>query len=493
MSNSNQYILLPKGSLRAENPTTKTAMAGLPFTRSTHKAKFGMLEAADNAQVKILDAFKEDGPRLVEMDEWAANKTNAASSPLRAVPIVIYEHPNPKWVDVQNTSVSLMTQFKVICVDAKTKKGIADAMVVAVEDYSKGKGSKGVTDSTGTVHLSLSGVIIQRLYVYSPLGYWSAYRTNLHVTNIIQVDLTPIDLNFHDALRTYYPTTRFDPGMGVTVGVIDTGSGPHQDLNIVSGRNTVTGEPATDFFDADDHGTHVAGLIGAKGHPPTGLQGMAPNVKIIAYRVFGKNAEGASNYAILKAMMLAAEDGCDIINLSLGGGPFDEIVAEAIEDARNNGMLVVVAAGNQKRNDVTYPAAYSGATAVSAMGKEGTYPVGSISDSNVLRPPVSVQNPSEFIADFSNIGPEIAVTGLGVGVLSTLPHNHYGPMSGTSMAAPQVAGAVASLLSQNAKIFKMPRDRKRSNAIEKLLQTNCVSRGFGLNFEGYGLPNPQTV
>ncbi len=272
--------------------------------------------------------------------------------------------------------------------------------------------------------------------------------------------------------------------------MIDTGCGPHTELNIIGGRNTVTGEPANDMADGHYHGTHVAGLIGARGSVPNKVRGVAPNAKLRSYRVFGAGVPGASNYAILKAMIFAASDGCDIVNLSLGGGPHNEIVEEALTDARNQGMLVVIAAGNDYRAAVSYPAAYPGATAVSAMGREGTFPPGSGDELQVVRPPYSTVDTKEFIAGFSNVGPLIAVTGPGVGTISTLPNDQYGPLSGTSMAAPAVAGVTACLLSQDAVVYGMPRNRARSDAIERLLQTSCTRRGFGSIYEGYGLPQP---
>jgi subtilisin len=219
---------------------------------------------------------------------------------------------------------------------------------------------------------------------------------------------------------------------------------------------------------------------------------MAPSVPIHAFRVFPAGDGGATNYSIMKAMIIAAQSSCDIINLSLGGGPFDDIVNEAISDARNQGMLVIVAAGNDDRSSVAFPAAYAGATAISALGRIGTFPAGSLEDADVQVPP-SGADPDEFIAAFSNVGPQIAVTAPGVGVLSTLPGNQFGPMSGTSMAAPVAAGAAACLLSRDPVVFGMARTRARSDAIEKLLQTNCVRRNFGAVYEGYGMPDPGSV
>jgi subtilisin len=96
------------------------------------------------------------------------------------------------------------------------------------------------------------------------------------------------------------------------------------------------------------------------------------------------------------------------------------------------------------------------------------------------------------VAAFSNIGPEIDVTGPGVGVISTMPGPAYGVMSGTSMACPAVTGAAARLLSApaNAPILGGARDESRSNAIVQMLLQSCRLLRFGKDFEGLGLPQP---
>lgn len=496
MAEPQRYILLPKSGIRAIAGEARSALLNLPTASSLEGGVEAPFELAGDQTITVVDSVAEDGAKLVDMTEEAAERTNVATSPVRAVPIVYYDHPNPRLSPATLAASPLAAGFstvKITCQDANSGSAVAGAEVVAFTDFAARRGAGGATDSSGEVDLRLENVGIERLYVYAPRGYWGAYRTSLSTTNDHVISLTPLDLSVPDSVRHYYGATRFNPGTGVKVGVIDSGCGPHGDLNLLGGRNTVTGEPSGDWHDGDTHGTHVAGLIGAGGALPTGLSGVAPDIGIYAYRVFGAGSPGASNYAILKAMIMAGMDGCDIINLSLGGGPFDDIVAEAVEDARQQGMLVVVAAGNDGRRRVNYPAAYAGAIAVSAMGRVGTFPTGSVETGDVLRPPSSVSEPDEFIAAFSNIGPEIALTGPGVGTLSTLPGGDYGPMSGTSMAAPVVAGAAASLLSQDLAVFGMPRDVTRAMAIEKLLQMNCIRRGFGSQFEGFGLPDPSVV
>lgn len=492
-----RYVLLPRVGIRAGVGPALDLLASMPIIHSTAPPLMHFFAAAQGRQVRIVDTVHESGAKLVELDEASAAAINAPQGPLRAVPVIEYGRPNPRPRPLGGGGIGAagagVVSVHIACTDAATGAPVPEVHVVAFTDFAQRIGAEGVSDAAGSLTLQLATSNIERLYAYPAGGYWGAYRSALSGAAPIALAFTPIDLAYVDAVRHYYGQSRFDRTAPVTVGVIDTGVGPHADLNLVGGHNTVTGEPAGDYADGDIHGTHVAGLIGAGGTPPTGLRGVAPGVAIRSYRVFPAGAGGATNYAILKAMIYAADDGCDIINLSLGGGPFDEIVSEAIADARNQGMLVVVASGNDGRKPVNYPAAYDGSTAISALGREGSFPAGSLDEPEILRPPTGTVDPAEFIAAFSNIGPQIAATGPGVGVLSTLPGNRFGPLSGTSMAAPVVAGATASLLSRDAAVLGMARQRSRSDAIEKLLQTNCVRRSFGAVYEGYGLPDPAVV
>lgn len=487
----NQYVLLPKRGLRADDPASRSLLREMPHVRSTEPAASTYLSIADE-EITVLDSTAEDGPKLVALSDAAAARANADDSPVRAEPITFYQRPSRLKVS-RHAAPSAVVTVTIECVDATSGTALADLDVYAFDSVTAGTGDYGRTDALGRVDLTLAPGPVEQILVPGVAGYWGAYQTNVTIAGAHLIRIEPVDLTYVDAVRHYYGSSGFSLATGISVGIIDTGCGPHTDLNIVSGRNTVLGEAASDFEDWDGHGTHVAGLVGSHGTPPLGLRGVAPGVDLHAYRVFGNGADGASNYAIMKAMIAAQLDGCDIINMSLGGGPDEPVVRDAVQDARENGMLVVVAAGNDGRSAVSNPAAYPGATAVSAMGHEGTYPVGAYAASAVDRPPNSTVDSDEFMADFTSIGHEISVSGAGVGVLSTLPHNDFGPMGGTSMAAPVVAGAAASLLSRDPGLFAMVRNRARSDAIERMLLTQCTRRGFGPMYEGFGIPDPGLV
>ena len=502
MADSERYIILPKQGVRASRSAELETLRRFPTTSSMGPSNSFRLDTL-GVDVSVVDTVAESSAKLVDISPEAAARLNASDSPVRALKEVFYPLPQPAegTVDVAATAVATATPsaaswtFEVEVSNAQTGTPIAGCRVTAFSDFQNRIGAVGFTDARGRVTLSLPAAVVERVTANPEPGngFWSGYLGNVPASGVLKIKVPPFAMPYIDCVRHYFGATNFVPATGVTVGVIDTGCGPHADLNIVGGRNTVTGEPAAATGDGQYHGTHVAGLVGARGTAPNGIRGVAPGVGINAYRVFGANARGASNYAILKAMIHAANDQCDIINLSLGGGPHSEIVEEAILDARNQGMLVVIAAGNSYRASVSFPAAYPGATAVSAMGREGTVPAGSGEELQIVRPPYSTADTLEFIAGFSNVGPQIAVTGPGVGAISTLPNNRIGPLSGTSMAAPVIAGAAACLLSQNPGIHGMMRDRTRSAAIERLLQTNCAQRGFGLVFEGFGLPQSPMV
>ncbi|HEX4612028.1 MAG TPA: S8 family serine peptidase, partial [Urbifossiella sp.] len=155
-------------------------------------------------------------------------------------------------------------------------------------------------------------------------------------------------------------------------------------------------------------------------------------------------------------------------------------------EANAAGTVVVVAAGNDGRKPVSYPAMDDLAVAVSAVGRKGTFPAGSAESGDVAAP--FGTDPKNFLAAFSNVGDALDVAGAGVGVVSTVPGGGHAPMSGTSMACPAVTGVTARLLANAPAVLNMPRDANRANAIKALLFAQAKPLGFGITNEGKGLP-----
>src|SRR5262249_6347417 len=138
------------------------------------------------------------------------------------------------------------------------------------------------------------------------------------------------------------------------------------------------------------------------------------------------------------------------------------------------------------RSPVSFPASDSLALAVSALGRKGTFPSDATEVGDVA-PPLGRPDRKNFIAAFSNVGPEIDLTAPGVGILSTFPGGHA-PLDGTSMACPAATGAAARILASpaHASILQMSRSQGRSDAMIQLILQAARSLGFGPMFEGQG-------
>lgn len=226
-------------------------------------------------------------------------------------------------------------------------------------------------------------------------------------------------------------------GTGCKVGVIDSGiDDKHPDLagKVLFRRDYVNdGKPPGQF---NVHGTHVAGTICANGS----IKGVAPLASVIDYRVLNTTGSGSYEH-IIKAINDSVTDGCNIINMSLGGAYNYAPMETAIKNAVAKNVLVVVAAGNEGPGKISYPAYYQDVVGVGAVNFDRV-------TGNVNLP----QTPW-----FSNSNNQVDVCADGYRVFSTLPNGTYGYLSGTSMASPCVAGFAALLWEEyNKKLSKTP-------------------------------------
>ena len=285
-------------------------------------------------------------------------------------------------------------------------------------------------------------------------------------------------------------------GAGVKIGVIDTGCGPHPNLSHVQLAGVFyDGQslPGSQAIDVAEHGTHTTGLIGARPSRAGDYSGMAPACNLFHVRVFASEDQGPSQADLINAIDTLSRDlKCDLINMSLGGGPSSGAEQDCIRDALERGALCICSAGNDA-GPVNFPAAYPECVAVSALGQVGWAPAGSFSAGNRPRQAGRMGKDNLFLATFSSNGADLDAAGPGVGIVSTVPdHNGatglYMEMDGTSMASSAVCAALAVILSKDSSYASLPRDRSRSRAARQLLEANCVSLGLSRSFQGFGLP-----
>ncbi|HEX3092999.1 MAG TPA: S8 family serine peptidase [Candidatus Angelobacter sp.] len=289
-----------------------------------------------------------------------------------------------------------------------------------------------------------------------------------------------------------------DRGAGIKVGVIDTGCGPHNNLKHVTLVGAfVDGKtlPGSQAKDVAEHGTHTTGIIGARPTKATDFAGMATGCDLFHARVFKGEGpqDGPTQADIINAIdSLSRDHQCDLINMSLGGGPKSEAEEDAIRDAAERGTLCICSAGNEA-GPIDFPGAYKECAAVSAIGKVGWAPPGTFSANNRPHEAAKMGHDNFFLAAFSCFGPTLACAAPGVGIVSTVPDRTgfsgaYMEMDGTSMASPAACGAMAVILSQDATYKSLPRDGSRSRRAALVLSQHCKAFGLPVKFEGRGLP-----
>jgi len=286
-------------------------------------------------------------------------------------------------------------------------------------------------------------------------------------------------------------------GDGIKIGVVDTGVGPHPYLSHVRSLGSTAGaayDPSPEAgVDVQQHGTHVCGIIAARPVDGSGdYAGIADGADVMAIRVFPP--DGAADQGdIAEAIdLLAAEHDADLINLSLGSPQPSAIERDAIIAAAERGTLCCAAAGNSFGGPTMYPAAYPETAAVSALGLTGTSPPGTMAAHATPLQADKFAPGGLFLADFSNLGPEIICAAPGVGIISTVPARAevvapYASKSGTSMASPIVCAAVATLLSHDRAYLGLPRGVRRAQRAAATLAASLQPVELSPLYVGGGL------
>jgi len=211
-----------------------------------------------------------------------------------------------------------------------------------------------------------------------------------------------------------------------TNGVDDDGNGLIDDVhgwNFVSNNGILT--------DNHGHGTHIAGIIGAKAGNNKGISGIAPDVSLMILKYYDPKIPGGDNLKnTIAAIHYAVDKGANIINYSGGGTEYSQEEKNAIMEAEKKGILFVAAAGNERSNSDQYkyyPADYG--------------------LSNIIS--VTAIDPSTEVLSSSNYGTEtVDLAAPGQNILSCLPGNAYGYMTGTSQATAFVSGAAVLVMAR---------------------------------------------
>jgi len=256
---------------------------------------------------------------------------------------------------------------------------------------------------------------------------------------------------------------------GAAVAVIDTGVDlTNPDLNVVSGTNCVT--PGGSTTDDNGHGTHVAGTIAA-GNGGGGVVGVAPGTKIVSVKVLGAAGTGTLSGLICGIDWVAANaqaQGIKVANMSVGStGPRPTSCAttldpeyQAICRATSAGVTVVASAGNSGLAfdglRVTVPAAYPEVLTVTAMSDSD-----GLSGAAGAALPCRLSELDDRAAQYSNFAATAAgeahtIAAPGTCITSDAPGGGTAVLSGTSMAAPHVAGSVALCLGTEASLGRAP-------------------------------------
>lgn len=268
---------------------------------------------------------------------------------------------------------------------------------------------------------------------------------------LVAVIDTGVDYNHPDLAANIWTNPGEIPGNGIDDdlnGFIDD----------VHGYDFVNNDG--DPFDDNGHGTHCSGTIGAVGNNGIGVVGVNWNVKIMGAKFLSAGGSGTTANAI-RAVDYTTMMGVDLTSNSWGGGSFSQALYDSIANAGANNILFVAAAGNNGANSDTspaYPAAYNLPNIIS----------------------VAATDHNDQLASFSNYGlVSVDLGAPGVNILSTLPGNSYGQLSGTSMATPHTSGVCALIKAVNPNIPYAQLKQVLLDATDPIpaLAGRCVSGG----------------
>lgn len=260
----------------------------------------------------------------------------------------------------------------------------------------------------------------------------------------------------------------------IIVAVLDSGfsAGPDfSTLRLATGHDYVNND--TDPKDDNGHGTHVTATLGENTNNGIAAAGIAFESTIMPLKVLGADGQG-STVAITQGINYARENGAKVINLSLGGSDDDPIMHQAIINAKNAGIVVVAAAGNEGTTALSYPAKYSEVIAVGAIRVDETKAAYSNSGEGIdlVAPGGDLSVDQNGDGDPDGVLQQTCTTG----ACSAFDNYLY---VGTSQAAPHVGAAAALMLAAGA-------DATQVQSVLQSTARDLGETGYDTTY-GYGL------
>jgi len=365
-----------------------------------------------------------------------------------------------------------------------------------VQVYGTALPSQGTTDDDGEAEISVFGETVRAIFVKPAANCWDrmVMRPDLSSEPVI-IQLRPLSETFPQFPergivgwgQSFMQLDRLDgnlTGRGIKIGIIDSGcDNTHPQLRHVQSGFDLTEGGTEESWTSDtlSHGTHCAGIIAAASEAGEGIRGFAPDAEIHAFKVF----PGGRFSDLIDALDKCIELGMDVVNMSLGSEASSELVTQKLMEARRSGVACIVAAGNSG-GPVQFPGNLSTVLTVSAVGKLNQYPPDSGHALTVLPGGIG----DTFPAKFSCVGPQVALCGPGVAIVSCVPGG-YAAWDGTSMAAPHVSGLAALVLAHHPSFQGRAKQRipQRVDQLFQILRGSATPCVIDVNRGGAGMPN----
>jgi subtilisin len=362
--------------------------------------------------------------------------------------------------------------------------------------------AQALTDENGTARITFFGgsvEAVRTLFIRAAANHWDRVipmpRLGAGINTVKLRPLSELYPNFPSArllgwgqrLMGMNPSGGRSSGSGVRIGVIDSGCDNLHPLlrHVTQGKDFTAGGTDTSWSqDVVSHGTHCAGIINAAA-TEQGIAGCAPAAELHVFKVL---PEGRIS-DLLAALDECIERELDLINISVVSDGFSELVAQKLQEARQKGIACIVAAGNSG-GPLLFPAMLPGVLTIAAVGKLREFPADSSHVLSVI--PQLIGGDDVFAASFSGAGPQVAFSGPGVAVVSTVAGGGYAAADGTSAAAAHVTGFAALVLAHHP-VFQerslAMRSEQRVHALVELIRASAVPRFSDPQRSGAGVPD----